>query len=472
MEILWPHPKKKWGVKGPAICEAHWGLYSGRKTKTTVILNDYIRLVSCGKPDLQIYLIKMTYSTKYKISYLAPEINGISSTFVYNEILSMEERGFEVTPISVHLPGAIEEGKKLEGINKKVTYLYQKSLISIIADNIRIILIKPKGYFSTLLMAVSDSLKVGITTRVGRGLLYRFLIASIASRILLKNQCQHLHSHFAHISTDIAMYASKISGISFSFTSHANDLVERGWLLKEKIDRANISITISDYNRNFLVRNFGMGEKIKVVRCGVETNGFTSKRNQPNTPPLIGSLGRLVEKKGMDVLISAMGKLESMGYHFKLEIAGDGPLMIQLKDLSIEENINSKINFKGAIPHEDVYNWLKKLDLFVLASKKDSNGDQDGIPVVLMEAMALGIPVVSTSISAIPELIEDGVSGLLADPGDVESLSEKLKIALSEPSVINNFTEKAFAYLKKEFDMNLNADRLKNIFEVILNEKK
>ena len=86
--------------------------------------------------------------------------------------------------------------------------------------------------------------------------------------------------------------------------------------------------------------------------------------------------------------------------------------------------------------------------------------------------MALGIPGVSTSIYAIPELSEDGVSGLLADPGDVESLSEKLKIALSEPSVINNFTEKAFAYLKKEFDMNLNADRLKNIFEVILNEKK
>lgn len=414
----------------------------------------------------------MNSPIKTNIAYIAPEINGLSSTFVYNEILSLEEHGFNILPFSVHRPKRISNEKRLTELNKRTYYLYEGSVINLISKNIYMLVSHPANYLRTFYTAIKDSIKIGITKRAGLGLIFRFFVASTVSQQLKKNNCLLLHSHFAHISTDIAMYASGIIGIPFSFTSHANDLFERGWLLKEKIDRAKFAITISEYNRNFLDKYCTDMSKVKVVRCGIESKLEMNKRKVNNNPPVIGSLGRLVEKKGFDVLILALRNLDRKGYDFKLEIAGAGPLMPNLKELTLKEGINSKVQFLGAISHETVYDWLNKLDIFILASKIDSNGDQDGIPVVLMEAMSASTPVISTSISAIPELIEDNVSGLLAEPGDVETLAGKLEIMICDKSKRRKFVKNGLAYIKEEFDLDLNTNRLKIIFQEMINARK
>jgi glycosyltransferase involved in cell wall biosynthesis len=157
--------------------------------------------------------------------------------------------------------------------------------------------------------------------------------------------------------------------------------------------------------------------------------------------------------------------LSKEGFDFALEIAGDGPLMGELKKLALEQDISSKVVFMGPMPHDKVFEWFQSLDIFVLACKRDRNGDQDGIPVVLMEAMAVRIPVVSTYISGIPELIKDNVSGLLAQPNDAASLADKIRSVLENPSRVDSLTEAAKERIREEFDVQVNTERLIRLFE-------
>lgn len=402
-----------------------------------------------------------------KVAYLAPEIPALSATFVYNEILSLEKMGFEILPISVHVPQATAQEDDVRGLVEKTHYLYRESLWVLALANLSSMSRRPGKYLGTLFLAISDALKVGVTGHVGRGLLYRFLVGSRVASLLTKNRCRHLHTHFAHVPTDIAMYASRLSGVPFSFTSHANDLFERGWLLKEKVERAKVAVTISEYNRRFFVKQRIPENKIKIVRCGVQSRDYESglKKKEKNEVPVIGTLGRLVEKKGIDVLIMALSELRKEGFDFVLEIVGDGPLMAELKALTSEQGLGSEVVFMGAMAHDRVFEWFQGLDTFVLACKKDKNGDQDGIPVVLMEAMALGVPVISTHISGIPELIKDGVSGLLAQPNDTASLTDKIRAILENPSRIDPMTIAAKKRIREEFDVQVNTKRLIRLFE-------
>jgi glycosyltransferase involved in cell wall biosynthesis len=224
-------------------------------------------------------------------------------------------------------------------------------------------------------------------------------------------------------------------------------------------------MTISEYNRRFFAQQGADENKIKIVRCGVESDGDpTEKEGAQKASPKIGYLGRLVEKKGMDTLIFALAHISGAGVDFRLEIAGDGPQRVELERLASEQGIGSEVVFRGPIPHDEVFTWLEGLDLFVLACRRDDQGDQDGIPVVLMEAMAAGIPVISTHISGIPELIEDGISGMLAKPNDPKSLSQKIKDVVTNPSMASSLAVAARSRIREEFDVDVNAERLLNLF--------
>ncbi|NES22560.1 MAG: glycosyltransferase family 4 protein [Symploca sp. SIO3E6] len=399
------------------------------------------------------------------VAYLAPEIPSLSGTFVYTEILALQARGLNVIPISVHYPIALAKESEIEELLEKTIFLYSQHWISTLKDNLSFLFKYPKCYLATLFTVFSDIFKIGLTNSAALKLLYQFLQASKIAKILETYSCEHLHIHFAHVPTQLGMYASLLSKIPFTFTSHANDLFERGLLLREKVDRAKAAITISEYNRDFLAKQQTDTNKIKIVRCGVDTQKYEFiAKEKFNKVPVIGSLGRLVEKKGMDVFILALSQLYQNGLDVHVEIGGDGPLMEPLKELTAKHNLSSKINFKGAIAHDEVFSWLRSIDIFVLACKKDSNGDQDGIPVVLMEAMAIGIPVISTDISGIPELIQDGVSGFLAKPNDPDSLAQAISKFLDGSQHLSPMTESARQRMSKEFDKNVNIDRLLDTF--------
>lgn len=416
---------------------------------------------------------------KQCIAYLAPEIPALSATFVYHEILALRDKGFDVLPISVHPPAPPATEDCARALAAKTIQLYPHGTSSFLAAAVYCKLRHPLRYLFTASMLLGDMVRVGFFSRAAAGLIYRFLAGARLARILEYHGCRHLHVHFAHVPTDIAMYAARLANITFSFTSHANDLFERGWLLKEKVARSAQAMTISEYNRRFLVSRGADGTKIAIVRCGVDIRRFDARMDgieshliKEEVTPVIGSLGRLVEKKGFDTLIAAAGILSRSGINFRIEIAGDGPLKADLLKQAEQEDVADRITFLGPVANDTVPGWLSGLNQFVLACRVDSNGDMDGIPVALLESLAAGIPVVSTTVSAIPELIENETSGLIVPPADPQALADAISRLLDSPNVRSRCISGGKRKVAEEFSEDVNAEKLSRLFKSILSGSK
>ena len=215
-----------------------------------------------------------------------------------------------------------------------------------------------------------------------------------------------------------------------------------------------------------MIKNGGNPEKIHVVYCGVNPDDFQKNySSNHNVIPKIGSLGRLVEKKGFDVLIDACRIIKEKKIPFKLEIAGDGPLKMEYQSQVVKYSLASNISFIGSLHHSDVPQWLQGLDVFALACRKDKNNDMDGIPVVLMEAMMSQVPVVSTKLSGIPELVEDGETGYLADPENPTSLANALVRVLCEKTHKKRLCSNAAKQINSKFNLLKNTKELLKHFE-------
>jgi len=404
--------------------------------------------------------------TNKKIAYLAPEIPALSATFVYQEIMLLQEMGIDIIPISIHVPKVKAENKIVRSLEESTYYLYKQNFSVFLSANISIFSGNPLRYLKTLTMAVMDAFRMTKNPRVALGLLYRFFVSSQVALLLKSKHCQHLHINFAHIPTDVGMYASALTGITFSFTSHANDLFERGWLLKEKIERAKFVVTISEYNKDFLVNQGADKNKIHIVHCGVSSKNFYFRESESlDMPAKIGALGRMVEKKGFDVLIRACSLLKSQGFSFKLSIAGDGPLRHDLELLINKYELGEEVSLVGSLSHDNVSEWLQDLDVFVLPCVRDKQGDMDGIPVVLMEAMLSGVPVISSNISGIPELIIDSDTGLLCESNNHESLAKKIKTLTTDDILRNELRRNAIKKVKTDFDLDKNAELLYELLQ-------
>jgi len=403
---------------------------------------------------------------KLRVAYLAPELPALSATFVYNEIFSLQNNGCVVTPISIRQPTARADGKAIEELARSTHILYGKGIFSRIMANARCLLTKPNKFLYAIFSLICDVIESGGVTRNTLGIIYRFSIAAELVTILNKNKIQHVHAHFAHVPGDVAMYASLMSGIPFSITAHANDLFERGWLLKQKCHRAKFFATISEFNKQFLHENSCDTSRVEIIRCGVESRLFTQRTAQSIEQPItIGLLGRFVEKKGIDVLLRAAAELLKKDCQLQLKLAGDGPLFDEMVALSKQLGIESHVNFIGSVPHHAVSSFLNELDIFVLPCVKDSQGDMDGIPVVLMEAMLSGIPVISSELSGLPELVIDGKTGYLTQPGDYQGLAECITRIYQQPKKTQQMVNRAAELVTEQYDLHKNSQKLKRLFE-------
>ena len=401
-----------------------------------------------------------------KLAYLAPEIPGLSSTFVYNEIFALEDEGFEIETFSVHRSGDFSKDEKLQAVVDKTFYLYEKGIASILKANIAVFLSQPLRYLCKLLMCFGDILSVITQPRLCAGVFYRFLVGGLLAGELKRKQIEHLHIHFAHIPTDIGMYGCALAGISYSVTAHANDIYERGWLIKPKIARSKFFATISNFNIKLLTEMGGDPSKLTIVRCGVNSALFKSRPSKERSEPVVfGLLGRLVEKKGTHILIDACSKLKKTHANFVVQIVGNGPLQEQLETQAATLGLENEIQFLGAKPHSEIAPWLDNLDYFVLPCVRDSQGDMDGIPVALMEAMLKGVPVISSDISGVPELVIHNDTGLAAKNGDADDLAKILEQAINEPAEsLHGRIEKAKTHVMNEYDLTANAKRLAKLF--------
>ena len=405
--------------------------------------------------------------TALRVAYLAPEIPALSATFVYNEILELTKKGVKVKPFSVHRPSHIASESSLTDLKNDVFHLYEVSKGHVLLDSLTMLVTHPAGYFKAASRLMLDIWHQGLISRSAIGLTYRFFYAATLAKQLKKANIQHLHVHFAHIPTDIAMYAAPMANIGFSVQAHANDLFERGWLLKQKVSRSAFFATISEFNQRFLEKLQAEPRKIKIVRCGVDQNWQPPvKSSQNNKIFTIGTVGRLVEKKGIDTLIDATAILIKQGHVIRLKIAGSGPLenslKLQLDNLALLETL---VEFVGALPHDEVASFITGLDLFVLPCKEDRQGDMDGIPVVLMEAMLCEVPVISTELSGIPELVINQVSGLTITPGNAAELSKAIIQIINSPDTAKQLVSGGKQRVNDEFLLAANVSKLISLIE-------
>ncbi|WP_226663860.1 glycosyltransferase [Microbulbifer aggregans] len=400
-----------------------------------------------------------------KIAYLAPELPGPSSTFVYNEIFALEDMGIEVLPFSVHEVGIPATNSRLSNLMLRREVIYNQVFLKVIVINILAFFSKPKSYLNTFKLAICDANKVSRAPKLSFGIMYRFLYGISFAKKLIELKAQHIHAHFSHVPADIAMYAACFSNIPYSFTTHANDIFERAYLLPEKTERAKFVATISNFNIEFLTGLGVINEKIHLVRCGVTSSQFRQRTYKNRSSPIVfGFIGRLVEKKGLDILLDACTKLREKKTNFYVEVVGDGPLQENLKQKISQQKLEDVVNLKGALPHQEVAAWMERIDYLVLPCKKDRSGDMDGIPVVLMEAMLKGVSVITTDISGIPELVIHGETGLAVECSS-QAVAEAMLEAIQEPEKQRRVRiENAAAFVEKEFDLTSNTQKLKLLF--------
>ena len=282
-------------------------------------------------------------------------------------------------------------------------------------------------YFQTLVYLIihpHPNLKSRLTT------VLHFWLGVYAAHLLRQLDFDHVHAHFIYRAVVLAMVVGRLLDKPYSLTAHANSIFSKKILIREKILNARFSVTVSEYNKAYLLDNYaGLDpDKIHVLHPWVDVSHFTPPPSRPAHERLhIVSVGRLVEKKGHGYLVEACDLLQKQGVDFECRIVGNGPLRAALEREIARYGLEQKVYLTGGQPQSEVLRLLSSwADVFVLPCVIAQDGDRDGIPVSLAEAMAMELPVISTDIVGIGELVQPG-TGMLVPPRDAGALAEALK---------------------------------------------
>ena len=398
--------------------------------------------------------------TTRPIAYLCSEYPAISHTFIYREIESLRQAGMTVYTASIHKPFnlSVMTSAEQEEADKSMMVLSQP-LSSIFAAHVHCIQKSPIGY----LRMASSALKLMIKGPKSpiKAIAY-FAEAGILLQWVHRLDITHIHEHFANPTAIVAILMKTYGGISYSLSVHGPDIFYRvdSAMLEEKIKEAAFVRCISHYCLSQIMRISDPSEwhKLHIVRCGVNPDLYTIRTDPCNTIPNILCVGRLVPAKGQHILLEACRMLKKEGVPFKLTLVGDGPDKIALEELAISSDMGSSITFTGALGQDTVRDYYDKADLFVLASFAE------GVPVVLMEAMAKEIPVISTRITGIPELIDHEHDGLLATPCDVEDLARQIRKLLDDSELRHNLGQAGRKKVISLYNQHINNQNMVNLF--------
>jgi colanic acid/amylovoran biosynthesis glycosyltransferase len=280
----------------------------------------------------------------------------------------------------------------------------------------------------------------------------------------------HIHGHFAFIAADIAELLSKISGVEFSISAHAQDIYSNQEKIKRILSKASFVITCTNYNKNFLnqITNQEFKNKIIQVYHGIESTKWTSKVQNSDknaTGIKVLSVSRLVEKKGLIYILKAVDAIIKGGYKISCTIIGEGPMKKNLLSFVEEQGIGQYVFIKDFTSQKEINKHMLDSDIFILPCTKADNGDMDGLPNVILEAMVVGIPVITTLISAIPEIVENRFNGILVNDGDYDSIAKAITEIKKNKELRDFIIENAREKIVQEFEINKCADKLAETFK-------
>jgi glycosyltransferase involved in cell wall biosynthesis len=360
-----------------------------------------------------------------KVAYILSRFPTIAETFILYEMLELKRLGLqiEIFPL-IHQREPVKHAE----VDLLAAQVHHHSLFSgaTVAAHLYWLRKNPKIYGQVWRQTIRHTWKS--LKFLSRSLVVLSLAALYARR-MVELEIDHIHAHWATHPALAAYLIKQLTGIPYSFTAHANDIFVDQTMLEEKIRQASFVVTISQFNRQFLCKLYDelAAQKVFVIHCGVDPAVFQARPPKKLTHKFtIVCVARLEEKKGHRYLLEACAPLKSQGINFHCLLVGDGEARTEIEAHIRRLNLTDQITVLGFQPRHRVRELLAGADVMVLPSIVTGTGRQEGIPVALMEALAIGLPAIATAISGIPELIEDGETGLLVPERDPQALTRAI----------------------------------------------
>jgi glycosyltransferase involved in cell wall biosynthesis len=381
-------------------------------------------------------------------------VNGfprLSETFVLQELLELERQGVRLHVVALRRPDEVVQQEALLRLDAEVEYLADFAdaapKLAVRLAHAALLLRRPRSYLNGLAEVIASA-------DFSRRDLRRALI--LAHRIV-RLGAPPLYLHFAHRPATVGRFAALLAGVPYGLSAHAKDI----WLtprreLARKVRDAEVVLTCTADGQRHLAELSGGETPVVLAYHGVETAGRRRQPTKPEQPPVILSVGRLVEKKGHETLLHGAALLRDRGCAFRLRIVGEGVEWARLQRLVHELGLDDRVTFTGPLSEAEVVAEYEQAQVFALACRELENGDRDGIPNVVLEAMAHGLPIVSTSSTGILEAVTHERSALLAGPGDAAGLADQLERVLLEPALCERIRAGALAVVRERFDRSAN----------------
>lgn len=398
-----------------------------------------------GVTDLAVRRSQRTAMTSSptRIGYVLKMYPRFSETFVVSELAAREDAGDDIDIFSLRPPADGRFHEALARVRATATYLSHQGRR---ATDLWALL----GQSSAALPGLPDAMPDLLAAEMGDAAQALELALLVQERGIT-----HLHSHFASVATTVARLASRLTGVPYSFTAHAKDIFHAevdSADLRRKLADAQHVVTVSQFNLDHLREQFGpAAERVSLVYNGLDLDTFTFD-SPVRRPATICSVGRLVEKKGFDVLIDACAMLAAAGRRVDCEIAGAGPLHAALELQIADRGLTGAVRLTGPMPQSGVRELLRRSAVFAAPCVIGSDGNRDGLPTVLLEAMAMGTPCVGTDVTGIPEVIQHGETGLIVAQHDPVGLAEALGRLLDQETIGVRLAQRARALVEEKFD--------------------
>ncbi len=430
--------------------------------------------------------VAIASTMKTGIAYIMSRFPKLTETFILREMLELDRGGQPI--IILPLLRAKESVFHAE-VNQLMPKVIFTPFIStkIVSANLHFLRHYPGKYFKVLWTALRGNWG---SANLFIGALGIFPKSVFFARLVEEKCIRHVHAHYSTHPALSALIISELTGVSFSFTAHAHDIFVHTRMLDHKFEKAKFVVTISEFNKQYILRLFPetLPEKIKVIHCGVDLDKYhppylsqassvinypvQNKRDSSGICEFsIFCVASLQPYKGIDYLIKACAFLKTSLTNFRCLIVGEGKERNKIEHLIFKLNLSEEINLLGGQTQERIAAFLRDTNLYVCPSIVANNGQMEGIPVAIMEAMASGLPVVSTNISGIPELVEDGVTGLLVSPRDEHALADAIVKLNRNETLRKDMGKRGRERVATEFEIKTNVEKLSYLFSNIDNPK-
>ncbi len=402
------------------------------------------------------------------LGYILKGYPRISETFISNEILLLERLGFRLQLFPMRHPREPFSHDSVKQIKARVNYLPTELLLDfprLLVPNIFLAAKRPNQFRQGLALAGLRYKRNGNLATFKHLLQAGFLTNC---HLLRDYSLTHLHGHFAHSPTSVTMFASLLSGRSFSFTAHAKDIyTSNPDQLREKIKLASFVVTCTNYNRHYLEQLAqGLDTPIYCIYHGIDLDLFTptTDHTESSPPYKLLSVARMTEKKGLPTVYKALRILKDKGFQFSHTLIGDGDDRDKLLRFITALGLDDCCHWLGTRTHTEVLNQFEKSDLFVLGCEIAGNGDRDGIPNVLVESLAMEVPALSTTVSAIPEILVDQKTGVTVQSGDAKIMAGAIEKILVDKELRKKVIQGGAEHTRRHFDNRSLTSELGAIF--------